>query len=109
MSVARQAVEGRILTPDGWITGRLCFGERVHDIEADAGVRADRLVLPGFIDLHVHGALGVDIMQGGDAATTIARAHARHGTTLLLGTTNHQAADLVVVPGDLVQLLGQLV
>lgn len=42
MSVARQAVEGRILTPDGWITGRLCFGERVHDIEADAGVRADR-------------------------------------------------------------------
>ena len=82
-----QQIEGRILTPGGWVTGRLCFDERVQRIEADAGVRADRLVLPGFIDLHVHGALGVDIMQGGDAATTVARAHARHGTTLLLGTT----------------------
>ena len=82
-----QAVEGRILTPEGWVTGRLHFGERVRHIEIDASARSDRLVLPGFIDLHVHGAVGVDIMQGGNAATTVARAHARHGTTLLLGTT----------------------
>ena len=87
MTVAPQVVEGRILTPEGWVTGRLHFGERVQQIEANADVRSDRVVLPGFIDLHVHGAVGVDIMQGGDAATTIARAHARHGTTLLLGTT----------------------
>ena len=87
MTLPLQAVEGRILTPEGWITGRLRFGERVQRIEADAAVRRDRIVLPGFIDLHVHGAMGVDIMQGGDAATTVARAHARHGTTLLLGTT----------------------
>jgi N-acetylglucosamine-6-phosphate deacetylase len=81
------SVEGRILTPDGWVSGRLCFDSHLRAIEADASVRSDRLVLPGFIDLHVHGAVGVDIMQGGDAATTVARAHARHGTTLLLGTT----------------------
>jgi len=87
MTLPPQAVEGRILTPEGWITGRLWFDERVQRIEADAGARPDRIVLPGFIDLHVHGAVGVDIMQGGDAATTVARAHARHGTTLLLGTT----------------------
>jgi N-acetylglucosamine-6-phosphate deacetylase len=35
----------------------------------------------------VHGAAGVDIMQGGDAGATVARAHARHGTTAMLGTT----------------------
>ncbi|HEY8881649.1 MAG TPA: amidohydrolase family protein [Roseateles sp.] len=87
MTQPLQAVEGRILTPEGWVSGRLWFGDRVQRIEEDAGVRRDRIVLPGFIDLHVHGAVGVDIMQGGDAATTIARAHARHGTTLLLGTT----------------------
>lgn len=80
-------IEGRILTPAGWITGRLGFDSHIRHIEADAGARADRLVLPGFIDLHVHGAAGVDIMQGRDTATTVARAHARHGTTLLLGTT----------------------
>lgn len=81
------SVEGRILTPEGWVSGRLHFDSHLRSIEADASVRTDRLVLPGFIDLHVHGAAGVDIMQGGDAATTVARAHARHGTTLLLGTT----------------------
>jgi N-acetylglucosamine-6-phosphate deacetylase len=35
----------------------------------------------------VHGAGGIDIMQGGDAARQVARLHARHGTTTLLGTT----------------------
>lgn len=82
-----RAVDGRILTPEGWITGRIWFDSRVLRIEADASVRSDCRVLPGFIDLHVHGAQGVDIMQGGDAAATVARAHGRHGTTLLLGTT----------------------
>jgi len=44
-------------------------------------------VLPGFIDLHVHGGGGYDSMAGGDAVAHIARAHARHGTTALLATT----------------------
>ena len=82
-----QVVEGRILTPQGWIAGRLHFDTHVRRIEASAGPVPARIVLPGFIDLHVHGAAGVDIMQGGTAATTVARAHARHGTTLMLGTT----------------------
>jgi N-acetylglucosamine-6-phosphate deacetylase len=34
----------------------------------------------------MHGAAGVDIMQGGDAGATVARA-TRHGTTAMLGTT----------------------
>jgi N-acetylglucosamine-6-phosphate deacetylase len=43
---------------------------------------------PGFIDLHVHGGDGADFMDGcPDAFRTIARAHARHGTTSLLATT----------------------
>ena len=45
------------------------------------------IVLPGFIDLHVHGGAGHDIMEGGDAAWNVARLHAQHGTTSLLATT----------------------
>jgi N-acetylglucosamine-6-phosphate deacetylase len=45
------------------------------------------LIFPGFIDLHVHGAAGRDIMEGGDAALQVARKHAEHGTTALLATT----------------------
>ena len=45
------------------------------------------LLLPGFIDTHVHGGGGRDIMEGGDAARVVAREHARHGTTAMVATT----------------------
>ena len=47
----------------------------------------ERFILPGFIDLHVHGGGGADTMQGAEAVATMARFHARHGTTALLPTT----------------------
>jgi len=78
---------GRILTPEGWITGRITFGERIAAIEPDPAGAKGPLILPGFVDLHVHGAGGADVMQGGSACATVARAHARHGTTSMLATT----------------------
>jgi N-acetylglucosamine-6-phosphate deacetylase len=78
---------GRILTPAGWVRGRLRAGATIHAIEEDAYAPLNRILLPGFIDLHVHGAGGVDIMEGGDAALRVARLHARHGTTTMLATT----------------------
>src|SRR5579884_3632135 len=45
-------------------------------------------LVPGFIDLHVHGGAGADFMDGtAEAFQTVCRAHARHGTTSLLPTT----------------------
>lgn len=45
-------------------------------------------ILPGFIDLHVHGGGGADCMDASaDAISVIARAHAAHGTTALVMTT----------------------
>ena len=45
-------------------------------------------LLPGFVDLHVHGGAGADFMDGTeDAFRAVCRAHARHGTTGLLPTT----------------------
>ncbi|HEX8603914.1 MAG TPA: amidohydrolase family protein [Pseudoduganella sp.] len=83
-------VSGRILTPHGWVRGHLRHDPHnghIVQIDADDTAPDDRLVLAGFIDLHVHGAGGIDIMEGGDAARRVARLHARHGTTTLLGTT----------------------
>lgn len=46
------------------------------------------LVLPGFVDVHVHGGGGADFMHGTvDAVRQITRTHARYGTTSLLATT----------------------
>ena len=45
-------------------------------------------VLPGFIDVHVHGAMGYDTMDASDEAlTAMSRFFARHGVTSFLATT----------------------
>ena len=81
------SLSGRILTPGGWVEGRIAFSDRVAHIEPAAVEGPIRHILPGFVDLHVHGASGVDIMEGGTSGATVARTHARHGTTAMLGTT----------------------
>lgn len=86
---------GHILTPEGFVEGTLAFDSqgRIGGLmgtpvpEDIVRASADPLILPGFIDLHVHGGGGRDVMEGGDATATIARRHAVHGTTALLATT----------------------
>jgi N-acetylglucosamine-6-phosphate deacetylase len=84
--------QGNILTPDGWVVGALrCDDEgRVSRIDGAPGDPASNdlpYILPGFIDLHVHGGGGADCMEGAAAAVTTARTHARFGTTSMLATT----------------------
>jgi N-acetylglucosamine-6-phosphate deacetylase len=42
---------------------------------------------PGLIELHTHGADGVDVMEGGEAVVRMARFYARHGVTGFLPAT----------------------
>jgi len=94
MSTHAAVLEGHVLTPRGWVRGQLqhadgriagIVGKPVDEEAARLGTLP--MLLPGFVDLHVHGGGGHDTMNGGDAATQMARAHARHGTTALLATT----------------------
>jgi N-acetylglucosamine-6-phosphate deacetylase len=88
-------LSGHILGPQGFLAGTLEFDDagRIRSITGSAldegAVRASGhpLVLPGFIDLHVHGGGGSDIMEGAGAAARVAQLHAVHGTTALLATT----------------------
>ncbi|TVQ39743.1 MAG: N-acetylglucosamine-6-phosphate deacetylase [Geminicoccaceae bacterium] len=82
------ARDGSILTPAGWVRGRLRFEAGISDISGEPTERPTApYLLPGFVDLHVHGGGGGDVMQGEDAVRTLARCHARFGTTALLATT----------------------
>lgn len=48
-------------------------------------------LVPGFIDVHVHGGGGVDVMSGSASdVDTMSRFHAAHGTTAFLPTTMTQ-------------------
>jgi N-acetylglucosamine-6-phosphate deacetylase len=72
-------------------------GARIHSVQpgpADATAANEVIdlqggyLVPGYVDLHVHGGAGADFMDGtAEAFRTICQAHARHGTTSLLPTT----------------------
>lgn len=75
-----------ILVTDGVITsvdhtGDLPNNTTVLDLNGD-------FLVPGFIDVHVHGGGGADFMDATvDAFDTVAKAHLAHGTTSLLATS----------------------
>src|SRR5579863_2671014 len=60
----------------------------------DAG---DGYIVPGYVDIHVHGGAGADFMDGTDEAFTSAlKAHVRHGTTSLAVTTTVARHDQIM-------------
>ena len=92
----------RVVTPEG---ARACDlaveSGRIADL--GAGLRGDRTIdadgltlLPGFLDVHVHGGGGADFMDATpEALDTICRTHAAHGTTGLLATTITQSRNKI--------------
>ena len=48
----------------------------------------DKIVVPGFVDVHIHGAGGHDVMEGtAEAIARVASTVARRGTTSIVATT----------------------
>ena len=91
---------GRAFTPREEISdavivveeGKIARVGRRNEIEIPAGAKEilarDMTVVPGFVDIHVHGAGGHDVMSSTEEAlTTVAKTVARHGTTSLVATT----------------------
>ncbi len=79
-------LSGQVVLPGGIRPGLVRFGERIEAVESRAGA-AGRYILPGFIDMHVHGGGGGDTMDGADGVRTLARFHLQHGTTTIVPTT----------------------
>jgi N-acetylglucosamine-6-phosphate deacetylase len=86
----------RIVTQEGVISGEILIRDDViAAVSASrSGVRDDVIdvggdwIAPGFIDLHVHGGGGAQCNTSrSEEIRTMARFHARHGTTALLATT----------------------
>lgn len=82
---------GGVLVRDG----RIAAVDRASSLAAAADSQtvvvdapAGGYISPGFVDIHVHGGLGADFMDGtAESYRTALISHARHGTTSLTPTT----------------------
>jgi N-acetylglucosamine-6-phosphate deacetylase len=97
---------GRAVTPSEEIPGAgilirdgvmEAIGPR-ESLRLPAGAREIRepgaIAVPGFVDVHIHGAGGHDVMEGShDALAAVAKTVARHGTTSLVATTVSASPD----------------
>jgi N-acetylglucosamine-6-phosphate deacetylase len=88
---------GSILTPDGWIEGTVDLaGGRIAAVRGRPRDSArPPYVLPGFVDLHVHGGGGSDCMGGEASLRRMLRYHASHGTVAMAPTTVTAGANAV--------------
>ena len=91
---------GRALTPTAEITdaGILIRDGVIEELGVREGLRVpegaleinakDKIAIPGFVDVHIHGAGGRDVMEGNaEALAAVTKAVARHGTTSFVATT----------------------
>jgi hypothetical protein len=88
---------GSIVTPGGTLDGDvMVIGDRIRAVSelltvplyAESVDLGGGYLLPGFVDLHLHGAGGSDFMDGtAEAFRTVLQCHARHGTTSCTPTT----------------------
>lgn len=93
-------VEGKgiVTTNIGIENGKIAYvGDDQTKIDNPFEMSPDQVVLPGFIDEHIHGAAGADAMDGTiDALKTIATAIASEGTTAFLATTMTQSPENIL-------------
>ncbi len=91
-------IEGRAFIDGAFRQASIEFDDgRITAIKQDSGGPGDGgMIVPGFIDLHVHGGGGADFMDASrDAVLTVARLHARHGTTSMAATTLSAPTDAI--------------
>ena len=98
---------GKLLTSQGWVEeGWIIFdrnkildlGSGPAPIECDNKIDvAGGYILPGGIDIHVHGGGGHDFMEGTEEAFRIAtQTHLRHGTTAIYPTLAASSTEMIM-------------
>ena len=101
-----QILNGRILTPQGWIRGGsgIIDGNKIIEVSnnelhiesARCCDAAGCYIVPGGIDIHVHGGGGRDFMEGTEEAFRKAiNAHMFYGTTSILPTLSSSTVPMI--------------
>lgn len=99
-------VGGRVFTPQGWLKDATVVvkdGKIAQIAEGNVEVEGAKVidakgnnVVPGGIELHIHGGGGRDFMEGTEEAFRVAiDAHAKHGTTSIYPTLSSSSVQMI--------------
>lgn len=102
----KQIINGRILTPQGWLEGGSVIVEdgKIAEvsnnnfaIEGAEIIDANGCdIVPGGIEMHVHGGGGRDFMEGEEEAFRVAvDAHMQYGTTSIFPTLSSSTVPMI--------------
>ena len=102
----KQIINGRILTPNGWLEGgsivvdgskiRVVSNIDLHVVGAEIIDAKGCSVVPGGVDMHAHGGGGRDFVEGTEEAFRAAvNAHVKHGTTSIFPTLSSSTVPMV--------------
>ncbi len=91
-----EIIDAGILFRDGVIEAVGPRGGMALPDGAQEILELDKAAAPGFIDVHIHGAGGHDVMEGTDSAlTAVSKMIASHGTTAFVATTVTADPDMI--------------
>lgn len=101
-----QIINGRILTPRGWLKDGsvLVQDNKILEVtNCDLAIVGATLIdakgmyiVPGGVEIHVHGGGGRDFMEGTeDAFRTAVKAHMQHGTTSIFPTLSSSTIPMI--------------
>ena len=101
-----QIINARILTPQGWLKDGsvLIRDNKILEVtNCDLAIVGATLIdakgmyiVPGGVEIHVHGGGGRDFMEGSeDAFRTAIKAHMQHGTTSIFPTLSSSTIPMI--------------
>lgn len=102
-----QIHNAHILTPSGWIKDGsvIIEGNQIREISNNSRIidHVDKVIdakgmhlLPGGVEIHVHGGGGRDFMEGSEEAFKVAvNAHMKHGTTSIFPTLSSSTIPMI--------------
>ena len=101
-----QIINGNVLTPSGWIKDGsvVVEGNKIVEIQTNSQLIEGAQVIdakggsivPGGIDLHIHGGGGRDYMEGTeDAFRKAIQSHMQHGTTSIYPTLSSSSVPMI--------------
>lgn len=102
----KQIINGRILTPAGWLKGGsvIVNGNKIESVSnCDLHIEGAEVIdakgcaiVPGGIEMHVHGGGGRDFMEGEEEAFRVAvNTHMKYGTTAIFPTLSSSTMPMI--------------